>query len=209
MLSVNLILAHLVNLQNGWFRKDGEATVLFVPPTPNSSLARALREITKNSDVKMRIVERGGTSIKRKLQRSNPFRPENCEREDCLVCQTGGKGNCETEGVTYSIECLECGADKREGEYRGHTSQNTYTRGRKHLQDLDQKLDGSVLWKHALRKHNGSVPDYRMNVTGVYGQDTMIRQISEAVRINEKGMANLMNDKTEWQLNHVPRVATV
>ena len=126
-----------------------------------------------------------------------------------MVCQTGGKGNCETESTTYNIECLACGADEAEGEYRGHTSQNTYTRGRKHLKDLDQKLDGCVLWKHALRKHNGSVPDYRMNVTGVYRKDTMIRQISEAVQIKEKGMANLMNDKMEWQLNHVPRVATV
>ena len=111
--------------------------------------------------------------------------------------------------MTYNIECLACRADEAEGEYHGYTSQNTYTRGWKHLMDLDQKLDGCVLWKDALQKQFGSVPDYHMNVTGFYRQDTMIRQISEAVQINEKGMANLMNDKTEWQLNHVPRVATV
>ena len=40
-------------------------------------------------------------TIKHKLHRSDPFKPGNCKCENCLVCQTGGNGNCETEGVTY------------------------------------------------------------------------------------------------------------
>ena len=194
--------------KNEWFQKDGEVTVLFVPPTPNSMLTKALRVVAAKSEIKMRIAERSGTSLKRKLQRSNPFKPENCDRDNCFVCQTGGKGNCDAEGVTYNIECGWCGATVVEGEYIGQSSQNAYTRGKKHISELDQKLDKSVLWKHARRKHDGIIPDFCMNVTGVYRRDTMIRQISEAGRINEKGMANLMNDKTEWQLNHIPRLAS-
>ena len=76
------------------------------------------------------------------------------------------------------------------------------------MQELDLKLDKSVMWKHAKRKHDGVVPDFRMNVTGVYRRDTMLRQISEAVQINEKGLENVMNDKSEWQLNHVPRLTS-
>ena len=194
--------------KNEWFQKDGEVTVLFVPPTPNSMLTKALRVVATKSEIKMRIAERSGTSLKRKLQRSNPFKPKNCDRDDCFICQTGGKGNCDAEGVTYNIECEWCGVAVIEGEYIGQSSQNAYTRGKKHLSELDQKLEKSVLWKHARRKHDGVIPDFRMNVTGVYRRDTMIRQISEAVRINEKGMGNLMNDKTEWQLNHIPRLAS-
>ena len=156
----------------------------------------------------MRIVERAGTSLKRQLQRSNPFRPKQCERSDCLICQNGGKGNCQTEGITYDIECLSCGSEAEEGKYTGNTSQNAYTRGKKHLSDLSQKQTGSVLWKHALRKHSGTIPDYRMNVTGIYRQDSMIRQIAEAVRIDKAGLAMLMNDKTEWQINRVPQLTT-
>ena len=191
-----------------WFKKNGESTVLFVPPTPNSVLVKALRVVAKRSDVNMRIVERAGTSLKRQLQRSNPFRPSNCERVDCLICQTGGKGNCETEGITYEIGCLWCGGEVAEGRYIGHSSQNGYTRGKKHLSDLNQKRGGSVLWKHAQRKHEEIIPDYRMNVTGVYREDAMKRQIAEAVRIGDAGLAMLMNDKTEWQLNHVPQLTT-
>ena len=42
----------------------------------------------------------------------------------------------------------------------------------------------------------------------VYRQDAMKRQIAEAVRIGDVGLAMLMNDKTEWQLNHVPQLTT-
>ena len=194
--------------KNEWFKKDGEVSVLFVPPTPNSTLAKTLREVAEKSELKIRIAERSGVSLKRKLQRSNPFKPKNCERYDCLLCRTGGKGNCEAEGVTYNIECIWCGIEVVEGEYIGQSSQNPYTRGKKHLQELDLKLDKSVMWKHAKRKHDGVVPDFRMNVTGVYRRDTMLRQISEAVQINEKGLENVMNDKSEWQLNHVPRLTS-
>ena len=38
------------------------------------------------------------------------------------------RGDCETEGVTYNIECLACGADEAEGDYRRPTSQTTNPR---------------------------------------------------------------------------------
>ena len=79
--------------KTGWFSKNGEITVLFVPPTPNSTLVKALRLVANKSEINMRIVERAGTSLKRKLQRSNPFRPNQCERNDCLICRSGRKGN--------------------------------------------------------------------------------------------------------------------
>ena len=79
---------------------------------------------------------------------------------------------------------------------------------KKHLSDLNQKRGGSVLWKHAHRKHGEIIPHYRMNVTGVYRQDAMKRQIAEAVQIGDAGLAMLMNDKTEWQLNHVLQLTT-
>ena len=91
--------------KNEWFQKDGEVTVLFVPPTPNSMLTKALRVVAAKSEIKMRIAERSGISLKRKFQRSNSFKPKNYDRDDCFVCQTGGKGNCDAEGVTYNIEC--------------------------------------------------------------------------------------------------------
>ena len=50
--------------------------------------------------------------------------------------------------------------------------------------------------------------EVRQVYTGVYRQDAMKRQIAEAVRIGDAGLAMLMNDKTVWKLNHVSQLTT-
>ena len=37
--------------------------------------------------------------------------------------------------------------------------------------------------KHAREKHVGKIPDYVMDVTGIFGDDAMLRQITESVLI--------------------------
>ena len=46
---------------------------------------------------------------------------------------------------------------------------------------------------------------FRMNVTGVYGNDTMSRQIAESVRINRVPGNRLMSSKNEWNYFQLPR----
>ena len=45
-----------------------------------------------------------------------------------------------------------------------------------------------------------------MSVTGQFRNDAMLRQVSEAVRINREGKKNVMNNKSEWNYVHVPHV---
>ena len=45
-----------------------------------------------------------------------------------------------------------------------------------------------------------------MNITGNYRNDAMLRQISEAVRINNTPCENLINNRTEWNYVQFPRV---
>ena len=42
---------------------------------------------------------------------------------------------------------------------------------------MDRAVSQSVLRRHANDCHNGVIPDYVMNVTGVYHGDAMLRQI--------------------------------
>ena len=44
-----------------------------------------------------------------------------------------------------------------------------------------------------------------MQVTGSYRNDTMIRQIAEAVKIDRTDSNILMNDRAEWNRNSLPR----
>ena len=45
-----------------------------------------------------------------------------------------------------------------------------------------------------------------MSVTGTYKNDAMLRQIAEAVQINNTDTGALMNDRAEWNMTRVPRV---
>ena len=46
---------------------------------------------------------------------------------------------------------------------------------------------------------------FQMNVTGLYSNDAMLRQISEGVRIDKVPEDFLINSKNEWNFFHIPR----
>ena len=175
-----------------------------VPTTPNSELRRRLESDVKRSEANIRIVEKSSTNVKGLLQKSNPFRVSQCNKEDCLVCESKGKGNCRTAGITYELECEACG-DK----YIGETGRNAYTRGKEHLMALDSSGESSVLRRHCTEKHDGYVMDFRMNVLGTFQGDAMLRQIAESVRICRENQRRLINNKSEWNFLKIPRANIV
>ena len=147
--------------------------------------------VIQKSGLRIKVVERTGRTLKSQLQCSNPFKPGRCGRNDCLVCTTTNKGNCQTEGTTYDMNCL--GINCRKDVYKGETGRNTYTRGVLHLQCLNAKdIDRSPLWRHCVEEH---------------GDDAMLRQISEAVQINSMDPDVLINNRAEWNMARLPRVA--
>ena len=66
--------------------------------------------------------------------------------------------------------------------------------------------DGCRAYRHMMEKHNGVKPNFQMNVTGVYGKDTMLRQISKAIRIRRANPEKLMNNKSEWITQIMPQI---
>ena len=62
------------------------------------------------------------------------------------------------------------------------------------------------MWRHCREKHGGDIVDFRMDVTGHYRNDAMLRQISEAVRIHRSDDNEMINNKTEWNYVSFPRV---
>ena len=152
------------------------------------------KEIKKTS-FKIKVTERAGDSIKSMLQKSNPFPTRKCSDPQCMVCSTGGKGNCRTNNVTYKIVCNICG-----DVYYGETCRNCYSRGIEHTTDLNKKTENSVLHRHMRDKHSDTdtpvTPDFTMSVIGTH-KTAMDRQIAEAVLINTGG-SKLINRKSEW-----------
>ena len=187
--------------RRSWYRKGNYSSVIFVPATPESSLKRSLDEDVKKSGLRIRIVEKSGMSVKRVLQRSDPFKKRTCERECCFVCRTGGRGPRDSFGVTSEIKCQTC-----EQKYVGETARSAFTRGKEHLDGMDRDVSQSVLRRHANDCHNGVIPDYVMNVTGVYHGDAMLRQITESIKIRREGF---INNKTEGNSITLPPAAIV
>ena len=192
-----------------WYRQGGFDSVLFVPTTPTGKLKRMYETEIRKSGMRIKVVERTGRTLKSQLQTSNPFKPDLCGRLDCFPCTTTGKGNCEAESVSYKIECE--GEDcTRGGKYEGETAGNGYTRGGQHLYNLSKRyLDNSPLWRHCLEEHGGEVQRFQMSITGVYKNDAMLRQITEAVKINNTDPNMLMNDRAEWNMTRVPRTVII
>ena len=50
-----------------------------------------------------------------------------------------------------------------------------------------------------------NVPNYIMNVTGVYGNDALLRQVTEAVQIRHT--RNAINNKEEWNHLWLPSIS--
>ena len=190
--------------RKSWYKQGGFDSVLFVPSTPGGKLKRMYHHAIRNSGLRIKLVERTGRTLKSELQRSNPFRKDNCERNDCFVCTTTGKGNCEAESVTYALKCK--GESCLRKMYKGETASNGYTRGVEHLGKLAARnIDQSPLWRHCVDEHRGEVQAFEMSITGVYRNDAMIRQITEAVQIENTDVNILMNDRAEWNMTPLPR----
>ena len=50
--------------QNEWFKRGGYQSVLFLPHTRNSILCKKAKDIIRKTDLKIRVVERAGVSLR-------------------------------------------------------------------------------------------------------------------------------------------------
>ena len=191
------------NKRKRWYCKGGYESVLFVPATPQSEFKNLMQSTINKTQVKIKVVERSGTKMVRKLQRNDPFKRKHCEKQECFVCSTSGKGRCRVTGITYAISCQK---EDCPFLYTGQTGTNACTRGYKHLEDYDKKRHGSSLWKHCTEEHNGEGQQFNMEVLDTCRSDSTKRQILEALRIRDTDPAIRMNDRSEWNMTSIPRI---
>ena len=111
------------------------------------------------------------------------------------------RGDCRKSGVTYEIRCKgECDGDS----YGGETHANGFTRGGEH-QDQDRlKNPESTMWKHCVKEHHGQEQEFEMRIMDYSRGDPLMRQIKEAININEIPVEKRLNDKKEWNIGKLP-----
>ena len=208
---------------NSWVKGNGEKkrgkeeesdieAVLFVPHTPGGLLAKLLQEeddrFRRGTEMKrIKMVERGGKSIKEIFATTNPWARDGCSREDCLPCmgERGRGGDCQKENICYRVFCLECGLANVKAEYTGESSRTSYLRGREHLEGLARRSDKNALWKHCVECHGGREVQFRMKVLRGH-RSPLTRQIQEGVEIENSQADIIMNSKGEWNGSRLPRI---
>ena len=62
-----------IEKKNNWYEKGGHETVTFVKATPNEGLAKACRKAHKESELKIRVVERAGKSFEENIGKIRSF----------------------------------------------------------------------------------------------------------------------------------------
>ena len=182
--------------KKNWNKKGGYGAPIIVPATPNSELAKILREVAEQEpdrSKRFKIVERGGRTIERTLMRPNPVGSEGCMKDDCPVCKQGQGGKrCHVSGICYDIKCKSC----QDAVYYGESHRNLYTRGKEHDNKLRRKEESSFMFKHQIERHSGDPVEFEMRVVRSF-KDPLSRQVTEAMLIkNHNG--ELMNSKAEF-----------
>ena len=183
--------------KNRWYEKGGYETVMFVDATPNGELAAECKKALKSSELKIRVVERSGKSLRNVLSRSDPFQKDPCGKDTCKVCNVNPKINCRRRDVVYRMKCLGCAEnDERDGTYIGETARSIGERASEHLVKYEQSEKNSVFHKHMLERHDSVPQDVNVEILAVCSGDAMLRQVTEAVFINE--LNPTLNTKEEW-----------
>ena len=201
-----------------WWKtgKQNFNTVLFVPPTPGGILAKKMRErqaqLSKNSKLKIKVVEQGGVKIKSLLSKADPFPTQDCISERCPVCRTtaftelGKKSQfrtpCSAMGVGYSVTCVNCEKLGRKSSYEGETGRPARVRFAEHISELERKVENNPLQKHTNLEHPTTQGLFRFKILKKF-RDPLTRQANEGVRIQDVGQSqNILNSKSEF--NHPP-----
>ena len=210
-------------------------TVVFCPPTPGSKLAKELRcvakEIREKQPMNIKVVERAGISLAKKLPGLQEEEECQNKKENCIIHKHGGKGNCRASGVVYRGECIACKTrgptsvltkegcfrmipkqDRKPGTtsvYIGESGRSAFVRGKEHLNALEDPENNmsNAFCKHIRENHkrdNESI-DFKVDIIGIY-KKPLERQISEGVEIYRAKPYILMNSKCDHYQPAVGRV---
>ena len=185
--------------RHNWAKKGGYLAPIFVPATASSKLLKMMKERAKETEkegIRFNLIEAGGTTIRREIQKSNPTATPGCSKVDCWCCkeERGGGGPCHKSNVNYVVKCKLCPAE-REAVYVGETARNLYTRMGEHA---NSKGEGSFMMKHMADQHEGMERKFQAKVVKT-NTDCLTRQVREGVLIANYGTKyKLLNTKSEW-----------
>ena len=153
---------------------------------------------------RIRVVERMGKKLIDSLGNKAPWRAEHCGRTNCQPCVTK-PGSCRTRNLTYSITCLHCQEAGNTAKYWGESNRTWWDRSREHWNARKSNNTDYAIAKHMSNCHQGMEPRFQFKADRSW-KSALERQLGEALLIDNTPQEHLMNGKSEWGLNPIPRV---
>ena len=140
--------------------------------------------------------------MKKRLQKSDPFKKINCDINDCVICKEGMNVDCRKRGVVYEIECKENECGKK---YIGQTGRSLYERVREHenYSEKDIENDSKPLARHSYECHGNDRIKYDVRIIGNMQGKPSKRMIGEAVYIDSLPRHKSMNGKRGWSITMI------
>ena len=133
-----------------------------------------------------------------RMIKHDPLKRGGCGDDKCMVCCSGGRGDCRKNGAGYRISCQECSQDGLVANYEGETGSNAYSRGLEHQNGLKHEEESIPLWKHCTIQHR--LCDFK---------DPLVRQNYEGVRVKRSKADIVMNSKSEFHHTSIVRVVAI
>ena len=200
-------------------------TVIFVEQTKGGELAKRTRDrlsrLQEMMGFKMKVAERGGTTLKELFPLNNLWDGAKCEREDCPPCNQGTEEqlNCFKRNLVYESICLLCnpgagskGLLKEQNTevpsiYVGETSRSLYERSREHWDLFEKGSTDSHIWKHHWLHHQGAGRPKMIFKVVKYYRTALSRQVGEAIQIRARGgEGEILNSKGEFNRCSITRL---
>ena len=73
--------------------------------------------------------------------------------------------------------------------------------------DPEKQQANSVFWEHSKEKHQGQLTTEDWDFKALSSHPTPLsRQVTEAVKIAQEGVANILNSKNEFSCNNLPEI---
>ena len=170
---------------------------IIIPSTPGGILAKMLKEVAEkenDSNIKFKIIEKGGRTLARMFQNSNPTATRECGKVDCFMDNQPEGGNlCHKSNILYEWECRKCGA-----KYIGETSRNFYSRSLEHIEKYVGKSDESFIQNHQKECHQNQEADFKVKVKKSF-RDALSRQIYEGIHIRNIQCQSLNTKQDYYQ----------
>ena len=203
-----------------WYRPAD--VVLFLPATPDAELASRIRGVVEEEGRRLglaaRVVERGGTSLRQQLVKTDLGYDGPCPQGDCLLCLTnpGEEGSLKhhRSGCLYSGSCVLCPAEMGANftaVYFGESGDSAYTRTSQHRYLIEKKDRTNAFADHLYEHHRdreGDTQVFRFKVERTF-RKSLVRQIWEAVAIHGSGATIILNSRSEWSQPCIDRVVVM